>query len=92
MGILLGLSAACRRPSPPAQQTLCKHRGSNGFRMARTTPRGDEESDPLPRWQRLLDLLWPIFVLSGIERVEITPGNTAFLDFVSHIDDMSSRA
>jgi hypothetical protein len=27
---------------------------------------------------QLLDLLWPIFVLTGIERVEIAPGNTAF--------------
>jgi hypothetical protein len=25
-----------------------------------------------------LDLLWPIFVLTGIEHVEIAPGNTAF--------------
>ena len=34
----------------------------------------------------LLDLLWPVFVLVGWERVEIEPGNTAFtpLDFVSY--------
>ncbi len=25
-----------------------------------------------------LDLIWPIFVLTGIERVRIEPGNTAF--------------
>jgi len=33
-----------------------------------------------------LDLLWPIFVLAGLERVEVAPGNTAFtpLDFVSY--------
>lgn len=34
----------------------------------------------------LLDLLWPIFLLLGWERVRIDPGNTAFtpLDFVSY--------
>lgn len=34
----------------------------------------------------LLDLIWPLFVLAGIERVRIDPGNTAFtpLDFVSY--------
>ena len=26
----------------------------------------------------LLDLIWPVFLLAGIERVEIAPGNTAF--------------
>src|SRR5262245_38013657 len=33
-----------------------------------------------------LDLLWPIFVLAGIEVVRVDPGNTAFtpLDFVSY--------
>jgi len=33
-----------------------------------------------------LDLVWPVFVLLGIERVEIDPGNTAFtpLDFVHY--------
>lgn len=33
---------------------------------------------------QLLDLIWPLFVLLGIERVEIDPGNTRFtpLDFV----------
>lgn len=33
-----------------------------------------------------LDLIWPIFVLAGIERVEVDPGNTAFtpLNFVSY--------
>src|SRR5947207_12830162 len=34
----------------------------------------------------LLDLLWPVFVLMGWERVEIDPRNTAFtpLNFVSY--------
>src|SRR5690349_25092661 len=33
-----------------------------------------------------LDLLWPIFLLAGWEKVRIDPGNTAFtpLDFVSY--------
>jgi membrane-bound metal-dependent hydrolase YbcI (DUF457 family) len=33
-----------------------------------------------------LDLVWPVFVLLGIERVEVDPGNTAFtpLDFVHY--------
>jgi hypothetical protein len=32
------------------------------------------------------DLLWPIFLLLGVERVAIAPGNTAFtpLDFISY--------
>ena len=32
-----------------------------------------------------LDLLWPVFLLMGMERVRIQPGATAFtpLDFVS---------
>jgi hypothetical protein len=35
---------------------------------------------------QFLDALWPIFVLTGIERVEIAPGDTAFtpLAFVSY--------
>src|SRR5215510_5990452 len=33
-----------------------------------------------------LDLLWPLFLLLGLETVRIDPGNTAFtpLDFVSY--------
>ena len=27
---------------------------------------------------QVLDLVWPVFVLTGIERVEVDPGNTAF--------------
>jgi hypothetical protein len=35
---------------------------------------------------QFLDLLWPLFLLAGLERVEIDPGNTAVtpLDFVSY--------
>jgi hypothetical protein len=35
---------------------------------------------------QLLDLVWPIFVLAGIEHVEVAPGNTAFtpLAFVDY--------
>jgi membrane-bound metal-dependent hydrolase YbcI (DUF457 family) len=35
---------------------------------------------------QFLDLLWPIFLLAGVERVRVEPGNTAFtpLDFVSY--------
>jgi membrane-bound metal-dependent hydrolase YbcI (DUF457 family) len=34
----------------------------------------------------LLDALWPVFVLTGVERVRVDPGNTAFtpLAFVSY--------
>jgi len=34
----------------------------------------------------LVDLIWPVFLLAGIERVRIDPGNTAFtpLDFISY--------
>jgi len=45
----------------------------------------------LPLWLLLaapqaLDLLWPIFVLAGVEHVEVAPGDTAFtpLRFVSY--------
>ena len=35
---------------------------------------------------QFIDLLWPVFLLSGLEKVEIDPGNTAFtpLNFVSY--------
>ena len=35
---------------------------------------------------QFVDLLWPIFVILGIEKVKIDPGNTAFtpLDFISY--------
>jgi hypothetical protein len=34
----------------------------------------------------LLDLVWPVFLVTGLEQVRIDPGNTAFtpLDFVSY--------
>lgn len=34
----------------------------------------------------LLDMLWPFFLLAGLEKVEIDPGNTAFtpLNFISY--------
>ncbi|HZF64467.1 MAG TPA: hypothetical protein VEZ55_08285, partial [Chitinophagaceae bacterium] len=34
----------------------------------------------------LLDLLWPFFLIMGIEKVEVDPGNTEFtpLNFVSY--------
>ena len=31
---------------------------------------------------QLIDLIWPLFILLGIERVRIDPGNTA----VTHLD------
>jgi hypothetical protein len=35
---------------------------------------------------QVLDLLWPVFVLSGVERVDVSPGDTAFtpLRFASY--------
>jgi hypothetical protein len=44
---------------------------------------------PLAVWflsVQLLDVLWPFFILSGLEHVRIDPGNTAFtpLDFVDY--------
>jgi hypothetical protein len=35
---------------------------------------------------QFIDLLWPFFILAGLEKVEIDPGNTAFtpLNFVSY--------
>src|SRR5437762_2852574 len=35
---------------------------------------------------QLLDVLWPFFILSGVEHVRIDPGNTAFtpLDFTDY--------
>lgn len=47
-----------------------------GFAAKRAAPRttlGLLMAAPL-----LLDLIWPVFVLSGVERLEIEPGNTAF--------------
>jgi hypothetical protein len=55
-----------------------------GFGAKRLEPRL-----PLPLLlaaPQALDLLWPIFVVGGIERVEVAPGDTAFtpLHFVSY--------
>ncbi len=55
-----------------------------GFAAKRVDPRL-----PLPvllAAPQLLDLLWPIFVLAGIEHVEVAPGHTAFtpLAFVDY--------
>jgi len=55
-----------------------------GFAAKRAAPRtslGLLMAAPL-----LLDLIWPVLVLAGLERVEIDPGNTAFtpLAFVSY--------
>jgi hypothetical protein len=55
-----------------------------GFAAKRVDPRL-----PLPVLlvaPQLLDLLWPIFVLAGIEHVEVAPGRTAFtpLAFVDY--------
>src|SRR5664279_2089015 len=35
---------------------------------------------------QFIDLLWPVFILIGIEKVKVEPGNTAFtpLNFVSY--------
>jgi membrane-bound metal-dependent hydrolase YbcI (DUF457 family) len=55
-----------------------------GFALKRTAPRTN--LGWLIASVLFLDLVWPIFVLLGIERVEVDPGNTVFtpLDFVSY--------
>ena len=55
-----------------------------GFAAKRLAPRAPLPILLLAPW--LLDLLWPIFLLAGVESVRIDPGNTAFtpLDFVSY--------
>lgn len=55
-----------------------------GFAAKKAIPEG-----PFPALlaaPQLLDLLWPVFLLAGVETVRIDPGNTAFtpLDFVSY--------
>jgi hypothetical protein len=47
-----------------------------GFASKRVAPLGS--LGPLMAAPIFLDLVWPIFVLFGIERVRIDPGNTAF--------------
>ena len=55
-----------------------------GFAAKRFAPRASLAWLLAAPW--LLDLLWPVFLLSGIERVRIDPGNTVLtpLDFVSY--------
>ncbi|HEY5146935.1 MAG TPA: hypothetical protein VII82_09215 [Polyangiaceae bacterium] len=47
-----------------------------GFASKRLAPRAS--LGPLMAAPLLLDLVWPIFVLVGIERIHVDPGNTAF--------------
>ena len=47
-----------------------------GFASKRLAPHAS--LGPLMAAPLLLDLVWPIFVLAGIERVRVDPGNTAF--------------
>jgi hypothetical protein len=55
-----------------------------GFAAKRFAPRASLAWLLAAPW--LLDLLWPVFLLTGIEHVRIDPGNTVFtpLDFVSY--------
>jgi|CZKU01.1.fsa_nt_gi hypothetical protein len=47
-----------------------------GFASKRLAPRAS--LGPLMAAPLLLDLVWPIFVLAGVERIRVDPGNTAF--------------
>lgn len=55
-----------------------------GFAAKRAAPRASLGTYVLA--SVFLDVLWPVFLLLGIERVRIDPGNTAFtpFDFVSY--------
>ena len=55
-----------------------------GFAVKRATPRVNLAT--LFAAAELPDLIWPVLVATGVERVEIAPGITAFtpLDFVSY--------
>lgn len=55
-----------------------------GFAAKRAAPR--VSLGVLMAAAQFLDLLWPVFVLTGLERVQVDPGNTAFtpLNFVSY--------
>jgi hypothetical protein len=55
-----------------------------GFAAKRVTPRVPLAA--LFGAAQLADLLWPVLVAAGVERVRIDPGNTAFtpLDFISY--------
>lgn len=55
-----------------------------GFALKRAVPRVNLAT--LFAAAQLPDLVWPVLVAAGLERVKIAPGNTAFtpLDFVSY--------
>jgi hypothetical protein len=55
-----------------------------GFAAKRLAPR--TSLGTLFAASQLLDLIWPILVLVGVEKVRVDPGNTAFtpLDFVNY--------
>jgi len=55
-----------------------------GFAAKRLAPR--TSLGTLFAAAQLLDLVWPVLVLLGVEKVRVDPGNTAFtpLDFVSY--------
>lgn len=55
-----------------------------GFAAKRAAPRTSLAT--LMAAAQLVDLVWPAFVLLGVERVRVAPGNTAFtpLDFESY--------
>jgi hypothetical protein len=55
-----------------------------GFAVKRAVPRVNLAT--LFAAAQFPDLLWPVLVAAGVERVEIAPGNTAFtpLDFISY--------
>jgi membrane-bound metal-dependent hydrolase YbcI (DUF457 family) len=53
-----------------------------GFASKRAAPRAS--LGPLMAAPLLLDLLWPLFLLAGVESVRIDPGNTAFTPLDLH--------
>src|SRR5215813_10061309 len=55
-----------------------------GFALKRAAP--DTSLGWLIAAPIFLDMVWPIFILTGVERVAIEPGNTAFtpLNFISY--------
>ncbi len=55
-----------------------------GFAAKRAAPRASLAWLLVAPW--LLDLLWPVFLLLGLEKVKIAPGSTAFtpLEFTSY--------
>lgn len=57
--------------------------GHFGIGLAAKTAKESPSLGTLFMAAQFIDLLWPVFLLLGLERVEIDPGNTAFtpLDF-----------